>query len=143
MFNSLFLLFPHRFLTMWKDDPEAPARQELAKDLANAGLSTKILSIIFPQFLSDVGYLGRCNDNWYYYHFFLADDATREKMRDLWDSQYEEKAAGWKGALGLKGSRWMEHTRCRNTRSLRMEELFGRRFGETWVPPQATVVESS
>ena len=112
--NALFLLFPDRFITVWMNDPIAPA---------HAGL----LPIL------DEGYLGSCGSEWYYYQFWLADERTRAEMRELWLGWLRWKEWTW----------WRERQRCRVTRVLGMKGALERRFGFGWTPPFAEVAPSA
>lgn len=63
VFNSLFLLFPERFITMWLHDPQA------------------------PNYVGLPGWpLGPCGPTWFYFQFYLASEEDVAGMRQLWKS---------------------------------------------------------
>jgi hypothetical protein len=64
IFNTLFLLFPERIITMWSHDPTA------------------------PNYVGLPGWpLGPCGSTWFYYQFFFASDDEQDAMRNLWKSE--------------------------------------------------------
>ncbi|KAJ7118627.1 hypothetical protein C8R43DRAFT_1090993 [Mycena crocata] len=65
--NAMFLLFPSRVIAVWLSDPEAPE-----------------YTGVLP--LSDVGALGNCGAEWYYYQFWLASFDQRQVMHRIWES---------------------------------------------------------
>jgi hypothetical protein len=60
IFNTLFLLFPERFITVWQYDEKAPLVNWHA----------------FP--------LGKCGGTWWYYQFFVANPEDQEIMSNIW-----------------------------------------------------------
>jgi len=62
IFNSLFLLFPERFITVWQYDRNAPNY------------------INMPE-----GPLGKCGGTWWYYQFFVASGEEQDRMRNVWN----------------------------------------------------------
>jgi hypothetical protein len=61
IFNTLFLLFPERFITVWQYDEDA------------------------PRYNRHVHPLGKCGGTWWYYQFFVASPEDRELMMNIWD----------------------------------------------------------
>ncbi|THV06165.1 hypothetical protein K435DRAFT_816021 [Dendrothele bispora CBS 962.96] len=112
VFNAIILLYSHRMITVWLDDPQAPARKGLVRGV-------------------DGSTLGRCGSEWYYYEFFLADAFTRQQMREIWNAEAKSTSEWWKN-----------RQTCRLTRLLAMKELLSRQFGPKWIPPDATVLNS-
>ncbi|KAF5371326.1 hypothetical protein D9758_004257 [Tetrapyrgos nigripes] len=121
LFSGIMLLYPHRFITSWISDPVAPAH-----------LYTSV-----PEG-DNLSRLGACGAQWYYYEWFLSDGETRDKMRDRWLGQIQEPEN--RIAEGNWDGWWKGSNACRLTNLLWVKKLFEREFGETWVPPQATLV---
>ena len=114
--NALLVLFPDHFITVWYNDPKAPAHLQLNRSATSVRKS----------------FLGQCNSERSYYQFWLADEETKEKMRDMWiQKQNRWKLWGW--------WRWKDRVRCRSTRALAMKEVLRRPFGDGWEPPQAAI----
>jgi hypothetical protein len=61
IYNSIFLLFPKRFITVWQWDPEAPEY------------------IGLPD-----APLGQCGGTWWYYQFFVASPQERRHQIKIW-----------------------------------------------------------
>ncbi|KDR75459.1 hypothetical protein GALMADRAFT_140114 [Galerina marginata CBS 339.88] len=114
IYNALLLLYPSRFITVWVQDPAAPA---------HGGLP--------PGFLGH-GYLGACGPEQYYYQWWLSDRETREKMRDWWmiHDRDPSKSAWWKTKIP-----------CRLTTVLGIEGVLKRTFGGGWEAPVGTVTK--
>ncbi|KAK7444768.1 hypothetical protein VKT23_015085 [Stygiomarasmius scandens] len=123
LFNAILFLYSHRFITVWLEDPQAPARKGVPEGAGNHGGG---------------GRLGSCGSEWYYYEFFLTDALTREKMRAIW--------ATWEGGDQDEATHGIWHDffkgrkTCRLTRLLWMRGLMERQFGKYWTPPEATVI---
>ena len=120
VFNALLVLFNERIITVWVNDPKAPA--------ANIGFSFQFLKIFYRN-----NFLGSCGSEWFYYQFWLSDRQTRDDMRKTW--------------LETQDTRWWKTKlqSCRLTRVLALNALFQRTFGERWkapVPMLATPVRS-
>ncbi|TFY63943.1 hypothetical protein EVG20_g6117 [Dentipellis fragilis] len=71
---------------------------------------------------------GSCGSTWYYYEWWLADDEARETMADMWMAEKKTWKTWWK---------W--RARCRVAPVMPMETLLKRRFGQSWMPPKASV----
>ncbi|PPQ71596.1 hypothetical protein CVT24_006456 [Panaeolus cyanescens] len=112
LFNSLFLLFPERMFTVWMNDPIAPAHKGI---------------IPSPSLIPSLerGYLGECGAEWFYYQFWLADQQTRDMMREIWVKEERWRKTGW----------WSERKLCRLTRAMSMSDFLKRAFSEDWKPP--------
>lgn len=106
--NALIILFPERFITVWYNDPQAPAHLAL------------------KQTRPDQSFLGQCGSEWFYYQFWLADQQEKYAMREQW----LRKVHGW-----LLWGWWRDKTRCRETRLLTMREVLTRTFSTGWKPP--------
>lgn len=109
LINALFLLHPSRIITVWLDDPQAPAHQGLVP-------------------LFDTGSLGSCGQEWFYYQFWLAAASDRDAMRVVWDYN-----ARWNWDW------WRTRQSCRVTRVLAMKDVLARRFGDGWNPPRKSL----
>jgi len=106
LINALFLLFPERFITVWYNDPDAPAH--LAK--------------------GNGSFLGQCSNEWFYYQFWLSNIQTKGLMRDLWI----KNASKWR----IWGWWRPKDTRsCEDTRVVPIRDVLRRTFGEGWNPP--------
>jgi hypothetical protein len=117
VFNSLLVLYNQRIITVWVNDPEAPA--------ANFGRGFKTLN---PFYRNNA--LGSCGPEWYYYQFWLSDRQTRDEMRDIWlENDREPENARW----------WKMKLQCRLTRVLALGSLLKRTFGEEWKAPTPTL----
>jgi len=110
LMNSIFFLFPDRFITVFYKDPDAAA---------HAG--------IIP--VLDSGYLGACGNDWWYYQFFLSDRSTRDQMREIWLNWTSWGSWEW----------WRTRQRCRLTGVESMKDIFKKHFGSSWVPPKSTL----
>ncbi|TFK50758.1 hypothetical protein OE88DRAFT_1680547 [Heliocybe sulcata] len=115
LINALFLLHPSRIITVWFADPHAP----------NHSLTSKGWS----WWDNGEGLLGRCGPTWYYYQWWLAGDAEREAMRQVWGG----KKWWWWGS-------GKDEEKCRDTRVLGMKGLLRREFGESWNPPSPSIL---
>ncbi|KAF9485044.1 hypothetical protein BDN70DRAFT_796517 [Pholiota conissans] len=121
LINALLLLFPDHFSTVYYRDALAPAHTRWP--------------VLLPYF--DAGFLGACGSEWYYYHFFLANEEEREHMRDMWirdEANRRAWAAKWAGWIW-----WTERQRCRVTRSRNFEDILRDTFGNDWRPPQKLI----
>ncbi|KAJ3513355.1 hypothetical protein NLJ89_g2999 [Agrocybe chaxingu] len=114
LINALLMLFPERFLTVWAQDPDAPAHLALNRPKDKGG------------------FLGQCGTERFYYQFFLSDEKTREAMQKLW----VEKASRWRW---WGWWRWRDTEPCRTTRVLAMKDMLKRKLGEGWNPPRRTL----
>ncbi|KAF8805188.1 hypothetical protein BYT27DRAFT_7192905 [Phlegmacium glaucopus] len=111
--NALLVLFPDRFITVWYNDPIAPAHLQLNRTVQES-------------------FLGQCNSERVYYRFWLADEETQDKMRDMWLRKQDRwKWWGW--------WRPKDRMRCQSTRVLAMKEVLRRLFGTGWEPPHASI----
>ena len=117
IFNALFLLFPERFFTVCLNDPFAPAHQGITP---SPGFITRL----------ERGYLGECGAEWFYYQFWFADHATRERMKKIWMTGGRWRIWGW----------WQTRKYCRLTGALPMMDALRRSFGDSWQPPTKTVI---
>ena len=109
--NSILLLYPTRFITVWPRDPTSLARK---------GQPPSILTY---------GSLGVCGLEEYYYQWWLSDSETRDKMRSQWMSE-----------VG-KSSWWKLKVPCRLTRAIGIETVLRQTFGEDWIAPSATITK--
>ena len=105
VYNGLFMLYPKHFITVWQYD----WRYEL---FSNA-----------PE-----GPLGECGGTWWYYQFFLASDAERERMRRVWTPSYR---------IFLKSL--VPSKACRVSRVLWMDNVMRIKWGNKWQPPHTPV----
>ncbi|KAK7021187.1 hypothetical protein R3P38DRAFT_3318131 [Favolaschia claudopus] len=96
---SLFLLFPSRIISVWLDDPDAPAHKGLGP----------------VQDTAHEGFLGSCGENWFYYQFWVANLVDRVAMNKIW-----EKAALW------SWGGWRRRRECRLTRVVWVKDLLHR-----------------
>jgi hypothetical protein len=71
VFNALLVLFNERIITVWVNDPKAPA--------ANIGHGFQPLKNFYRK-----NFLGSCGNEWFYYQFWLSDRQTRDEMRKIW-----------------------------------------------------------
>ncbi|KAH7107949.1 hypothetical protein BKA62DRAFT_680509 [Auriculariales sp. MPI-PUGE-AT-0066] len=65
--NTLFVLYPERFITIWNRDPRAknsPGQQRI------------------------YGGMGYCGDPWFYYFFVMATEAERIMMNRMWQAKW-------------------------------------------------------
>jgi hypothetical protein len=60
LINALFLLFPRRFVTLWRRDPSSRTK-------------------FWPS--------GKCGGEWYYYEFALAKENERNAMESIWEKK--------------------------------------------------------
>ncbi|KAF9525014.1 hypothetical protein CPB83DRAFT_819338 [Crepidotus variabilis] len=107
IYNSLLLLSPSRFITVWASDPTAPARGGLP-----------------PSFVTH-GPLGACGSSSKYYQWWLSDRATRESMGEWWighGAEDDKEAVGW----------WKVRIACRLTRVLSAEQVLRTALGSRW-----------
>ena len=117
VFNALLVLFNKRIITVWVNDPEAPA--------ASIGRGFESL-ISFHR--NNV--LGSCGPEWYYYQFWFSNRQTRDEMRKIWlENDREPQNARW----------WKMKLQCRLTRVLALSSLLKRTFGEEWEAPTPTL----
>ena len=100
---------------MWQSDPSAPSR-------AGRG--------IFPVSLWEEGWLGACGQEWFYYQFWLGDQGTRERMRDIWSQAVRWKDWEW----------WRTRERCRMTGVLSMKQALENKLGPGWKTPVRSLV---
>ncbi len=117
LINSLILLHPENFITVWHGDPAAPSA---VYNPANS-------------FHNDTAHvLGDCGNPRRYYQFFLASSAERNSNREIWDGVWN-----WKFWEVEKWTRARET--CRLTGILAMQWTLRRRFGEMWRSPEPSV----
>ena len=109
LYNSLFLLFPERFITVWQYDNKAPEYVGLAD-----------------------APLGSCGGTWWYYQFFVSNKRDQAKMKSIW-SPAEPVPSKFNPAVPKTS------TECRMTRLLDMESVIKRRHGLFWKPPHRKV----
>ena len=115
--NALLVLFPDRFITVWYNDPIAPAHLQLNRTVQES-------------------FLGQCDSERAYYQFWLADEGTQDRMRDMWIRKQDRwRWWGW--------WRPKDRMRCQSTRALAMKGVLRRPFGAGWQPPQASLVVPS
>ncbi|KAF4614672.1 hypothetical protein D9613_002550 [Agrocybe pediades] len=111
LINSLFLLFPERFITVWHNDPQAPAYLALKRTSP------------------EDSFLGQCGSVWHYYQFWLAHPSAQTAMRNLWiRNAIKWRLWGW--------WRHVDRTPCQETRVLDMKDVLRRRLGAGWNAPQ-------
>ncbi|KAF9012487.1 hypothetical protein BDQ17DRAFT_1343994 [Cyathus striatus] len=108
--NAILFLYPERFITVWLNDPVAPAHRDLV-----------------PYF--DAGYLGACGMEWYYYQFWLSDLDTQREMQNFWMNNSRWRGWSW----------WRNRQKCRLTRILSMKNILQQWFGKSWRMPSRTV----
>ena len=114
LINVLLFLFPERFITVWYNDPDAPAHLALNRTLP------------------EQSFLGQCSSERSYYQFWLADDAEREAMQQVWIA----KASAW---------RWWgwwvprDTTPCQTTRVLPVLSVLRSKLGDDWKAPTGQV----
>jgi len=109
LINALFLLFPSRFITVWLDDPLAPAHLDLLP-------------------LTDESALGSCGPPWFYYQWWMASASERMRMRGIFD---------WKAKWSWMW--WRKRKICQLTRVLSMKNVLERQFGAGWKAPHRSV----
>lgn len=117
IFNSLFLLFPDRFFTVWMNDPTAPAHRGIMPSPS-----------LVPSL--EAGFLGECGPEWFYYQFWLADRPTRDIMRAIWIKEQRWRLSGW----------WEERKLCRMTHASSMLHILRTSFGEDWSSPYKKLI---
>ncbi|KLO20679.1 hypothetical protein SCHPADRAFT_816395 [Schizopora paradoxa] len=117
LMNSLLLLHPENFITVWHGDPAAPSA------VYNPANSFRNDSELI---------LGDCGNPRHYYQFFLASSAERDANREIWDSAWN-----WKFWELEKWTRIRES--CRLTKILAIQWTLRRRFGEMWRSPAQSV----
>ena len=113
VFNSILVLFNERIITVWVNDPKAPAADK---------------SWRFKYWTKS---LGSCGDEWFYYQFWLSNRQTRDEMGKIWlefDRQ-PQNTRWWKKKI----------SQCRLTRVLTLSSLLKRTFGEEWRAPIPTL----
>jgi len=131
LINALFLLYPSRFVSVWLSDPVAPAAVSL---LSSSSFSS--YNVYHPPPKAQLeSPLGQCLDYWYYYVFFLGSESEREAMTHLWLGTWLWM---WPWTWAMQVTTPKEP--CRLTRVLSMEGILKRAFGDTWSPPQASVI---
>ena len=119
LINSLTLLHPENFITVWQGDPLSSAALFNISNLRDPQVDAEFI-------------LGNCGDSRLYFQFFLSSDAERDAARQHWSQQ-----SNWKI--------WQYHqwshrrTPCKVTSILPLEWTLRRPFGETWSPPKSTV----
>lgn len=116
VFNALFLLFSERIFTVWMDDPNAPAHDGITP---SPSLKPSL----------ELGFLGECGPEWFYYQFWLADRRTRDQMRDIWIQEERWRRSGW----------WAERRLCRMTRASSMTNILKESFGTDWKKPASLI----
>ncbi|KAJ3565746.1 hypothetical protein NP233_g7446 [Leucocoprinus birnbaumii] len=106
LINSLFLLFPSRFISVWLSDP-----------------ATRTGLLHF-----DEGVQGSCGSSWYYYQFFMASEEERQMMRMKWMRELKDKVSwlwsGWRW--------WMDRQECKLSKVVWMRDLLSDAFGKGW-----------
>jgi len=112
LFDALFLLNPHRIISVWQYDP-APPPPLLAPHTTPSSNQSPVL-----EWGESNTPLGACGSTWFYYQFFLASEPERQEMRGRWGS----------GSVA-----------CRLTRVIAMESLLKRVFGNQWVVPPSSL----
>ncbi|KAF9524978.1 hypothetical protein CPB83DRAFT_860346 [Crepidotus variabilis] len=140
LFNSLFFLFPERFITVWANDPDAPEhlalqRQPEERFLGQCGsesptgkLKTSTTRNV-AQFTAEP--IPAFNER-FYYQFWLANDEERRNMAEFWI----KKASEW---------RWWgwwrprDQTPCQTTRPLDIETVLKSKLGDGWRSPKKSV----
>ncbi|KAM6502828.1 hypothetical protein JOM56_002805 [Amanita muscaria] len=125
VFNTLFLLFPDKFIAM--DYSDVP--------------------------LMDIDLYGACCWRWWYYHFWLGDEEGGEKVREMWRDKLKDVKEG-KGDLKSEQAKlkvwedtwwrvfWREDlvpSRERSAPVRLMTTLLRKQFGRTWTPPKRHV----
>ena len=115
IYNSLMVLFPSRFITVWVYDPTAPTHGRL------------------PPMFTGHGHLGSCGEERYYYQWWLGDRDTREKVRQWWVANDHDPYA----------VSWWKKVPCRSTRVLGVEGVLQRVFGDKWTVPPNTISKPS
>lgn len=112
IYNSLMVLFPSRFITVWVHDPAAVTYSRLTSVITGHG------------------HLGACGEERYYYQWWLSDRDTREKMKQWWAANDQDAdVVSW----------WKIRLPCRSTRVLGIEGVLQRVFGNKWTVPPNTI----
>ena len=119
---------------MWHGDPLSPlASQEV---ISSWGDDASSKWNPWSDETKDI--LGKCDDQWYYYQYYLASPEERDLMAsywlDKWDWAFWRKE-WWTGLV--KGGKQKE--KCRVARTLDMLGLLRRAFGKDWTPPRRSV----
>ena len=119
VFNAVLVLFNERIISVWVNDPKAPA--------ADTGFVSQFLKFFYQNKV-----LGSCGAEWYYYQFWLSNRQTRDEMRKIWLEEDDMKP---------QNARWWKYKpmQCRLTRVLALGSLLKRTFGEGWKAPIPTV----
>lgn len=117
LINSLLLIHPENFITVWHGDPAAPSSVYNPTDSFRN--DTELI-------------LGDCGSPRRYSQFFLASSAERYANRAIWDGVWN-----WKFWELEKWTRVRES--CRLTRILAMQWTLRRRFGDMWRSPAQSV----
>jgi hypothetical protein len=111
LINALAILFPSRFITVWLNDPAAPAQQDFRP-------------------LHGESALGSCGPQWFYYQWWLASEHERATISRLWTKE-------WRWSWDW----WRKGNSCKMTRVLPMQRMLEARFNTGWTPPKRTLVD--
>ncbi|KDQ56267.1 hypothetical protein JAAARDRAFT_59169 [Jaapia argillacea MUCL 33604] len=120
LINALFLLFPSRILTVYLNDPSSPTAHPIR---------TPLFGLVKDERES---LLGRCGSTWFYYQWWMASEGERAGMKERWIGEVTE---WWRRLVGG------QQERCRDTRVLGMLDVLRSRFGESWNPPTASLID--
>jgi len=112
LINSLFILFPKRFVTVYLNDQHASSKYNM-------------------ELLPDESRLGSCGKPWFYYQYWMASGEERTKMAKIWEGGWIWAIWGW----------WRPRNTCKMTEVMSMDSGLKRQFGESWsAPPRDLVV---
>ncbi|ESK84079.1 hypothetical protein Moror_11465 [Moniliophthora roreri MCA 2997] len=138
--NTLFLLYPWRFIGVHTDDPHSPAWISPSSVLDDRWLRYMLNKYILKDLAAHRA-LGRCGDESAYYQFFLADKETRDKLAKGWLDAHD----GFEDQIHVPGRPSVdepeEDERCRLTNPILFEDVFRREdvFGADWQIPEVLV----
>lgn len=118
LINSLILLHPEQFITVWHGDPASPSA--VYNPATSFHDETELI-------------LGECGNPRHYFQFFLSSSAEQDSNREIWNGVWN-----WKFWDLEKWTRVKET--CRMTRVLAMQWTLRRRFGDMWRSPAQSVV---
>lgn len=143
--NSLFLLFPERVITVWAGDPFALTA--LYRPLSSSAFPVTSHYSLEPREKEMQRILGDCGgDSKSYFQFFLASEREQSAARAVWDAKWDFSGFwpgnwDWSDWEFWKEEWWARRRRasCRVTRTLAVQPLLRRLFGEWWKAPSKSV----
>ncbi|KAF8647122.1 hypothetical protein AX16_006954 [Volvariella volvacea WC 439] len=126
--NALFLLFPDHIISVWANDPSAPAASTVLSDPETSDMRLDALST-----RAQTGMLGNCGpQEQLYYQFFFSSPSSIHQMRQMWNRD-ASPLLPWNWSWGQRNN--VIRGSCRITRVAWMKDLLARRFGQDWVSP--------